>query len=80
MIVILLLVVLISFNLSLYTFPGEYPNKKQSEIRKTILHYQIIKDPVRYVIVTYINEKDKIITTTMGYYEFLHINEREKNE
>lgn len=42
------------------------------EMRKKIIAYEIVDEPVRFALVTY-EENGKRITTTMDYHEFLKL-------
>ena len=85
--IILLIVVIAILNYS-YIYYLQHRNDYKEEkidniIQETkqdiiLLEYEIINDPVRFVLVTYI--KGEIITETMPYYKFKQILERGQHE
>jgi len=87
--IILLIVVIAILNYS-YIYYLQHRNDYKEEnkidniIQETkqdiiiILEYEIINDPVRFVLVTYI--KGEVITESMSYYKFKELIERGKYE
>ena len=81
-IITIILILLLGYSY-IYYLQHRYDNieltKIENEIQELkcdiiILEYEIINEPVRFVIVTYI--KGEVITETMPYYKFKELTEK----